>query len=225
MVAKRTDFRLERLAAHGLALALIIGAVGNAHAQGAKLMAGRSTIGRTWPIAEPDALSQIEAKAAMLPRDMGTAFGPREKWSALRAATLGQANADHVRSVIPFYTLDFDIRLPDGKLLYPKGFSFNPLTYVRLPQRLVIVHPRDLRWALKTARPSDFILLAAMGKLNGDPIALSEKSGRPIFILEERVKDRLDLSVAPVIVEQAGTKLVLTEIGPKSRLARSEGVQ
>lgn len=176
-----------------------------------------STIGRTWPIAEPDALAEIEAKAATLPPDLSKAFGPRENWTAMKAASLGVAAADRVRSVIPFYTLDFDITLPDGKTLYPKGFTFNPLTYVKLPQRLVVVHPRDLGWALRTARPSDFILLSALGGQNGDAIDLSEKTGRAIYILEERVKARLGLTVAPVIVAQAGTRLVLTEVGPKSR--------
>ena len=178
---------------------------------------GRSTIGRTWAIAEPDALSEIEAKVATLPRDMSKTFGPREKWSALKSATLAPATADRVRTVVPFYTLDFDIQLPDGRTLYPKGFSFNPLTFVTLPQRLVVVHPRDLGWALRTARPTDFILLTALGGGHGDPIALTEKSGRAIYILEERVKERLGLTVAPVVVAQAGQKLVLTEVGPRSR--------
>lgn len=180
-------------------------------------VASRSTIGRTWPIAEPDALAEIEAKVATLPGDMSKAFGPRDKWSALKAAPLGVAGADRVRSVVPFYTLDFDITLPGGRTLYPKGFTFNPLTYVKLPQRLVVVHPRDLGWALRNARASDFILLSALGNQNGDAIDLSEKTGRPIYILEERVKQRLGLTVAPVIVEQSGTRLVLTEFGPKSR--------
>jgi len=179
----------------------------------------RSTIGRTWPIAEPDALAEIDAKVATLPPDMSKAFGPRDKWTALKAASLGVAGADRVRSVIPFYTLEFDITLPDGKTLYPKGFTFNPLTYVKLPQRLVVVHPRELDWALRTARASDFILLSSVGGQNGDPIDLSERTGRPIYILEERVKQRLGLSVAPVIVEQSGAHLVLSEYGPKNRLA------
>mgnify|MGYP001627143056 CR=1 FL=1 len=191
----------------------------------ARAGAATSTIGRTWSIAEPDALAEIEAKVATLPRDMSKAFGPREKWTALKAATLGIAGADRTRSVVPFYTLDFDITLLGGKTLYPKGFTFNPLTYVNLPQRLVVVHPHDLGWALRTARQSDFILLSALGGQNGDAIDLSEKTGRPIYILEERVKQRLGLTVAPVVVQQSGTRLVLTEYGPKSRTAKAGAAQ
>ena len=176
-----------------------------------------STIGRTWPIAEPDALAEIEAKAAALPKDMGPKFGPRSRWSAMKSASLAPTTVARVRTVVPFYTLDMDVTLPDGRVLYPKGFTFNPLTYVSLPQRLVIVHARELGWALKTAAPTDWILLAAGAGGGGDPIALGEKVGRPLFILEERVKDRLGLTVAPVIVRQVGHKLELTEV----RLAQS----
>jgi conjugal transfer pilus assembly protein TraW len=127
----------------------------------------------------------------------------------MQAASLGITTQARTRSVVPFYTLDFDVKLPDGTMLYPKGYTFNPLTYVSLPQRLVVVHPRDLGWAIRTARPTDFILLTA-----GDALALGERVGRPLFILEERVKDRLGLTVAPVVVAQAGQRLLLTEVPP-----------
>lgn len=174
--------------------------------------AATSTIGRTWPIAEPDALAEIEARTAKLPSDMRGKYGPRSSWSAMKAAPLAPTTRSQTRSVVPFYTLDTEIRLPTGELLYPKGYSFNPLAYVTLPQRLVVVHPRDLGWALRTARLTDFILLAAGSAKDDDAITLSERTGRAIFILEERVKDRLNLTVAPVVITQVGTKLELTEV-------------
>lgn len=174
-------------------------------------LAATSTIGRTWPIAEPDALSEIEGQVARVP-DMAKAFGPRQHWSAMKAASLGIARADRTRTVVPFYTLDQDIRLPEGKLLYAKGYSFNPLAYVSLPQRLIVVHPRELDWALRTTRPADFIVLAAGSPDDADAITLGERHGRALFLLEERVKARLGLTVAPVIVAQDGQKLVLTEV-------------
>lgn len=191
----------------------------------APVTAATSIIGRTWPIAEPDALSEIESRAAHVP-DMKAAFGPRERWSAMKPAALGIARADRRRTVVPFYTLDQDIRLPGGKRLYAKGYSFNPLAYVALPQRLIVVHPSDLAWALRTARPADFILLAASGHsqagdTDADAITLGERHGRALFLLEERVKARLGLTVAPVIVAQAGQKLVLTEVVMPPSLRRA----
>ncbi|WP_313802625.1 conjugal transfer protein TraW [Sphingobium sp.] len=207
LYARVAWFQAGTVAALLIASAIIAGA---AHGE-------TSTIGRTWPIVEPDALAEIEAKVATLPKGLGAKFGPRSRWSAMKSATLATATVTRVRTIVPFYTLDMDVTLPDGRVLYPKGFTFNPLTYVSLPQRLVIVHPSELGWALKTAAATDWILLAAGGSAAVDPIALGEKVGRPLFILEERVKDRLGLAVAPVIVAQAGQRLVLTEYGPKSR--------
>ncbi len=204
-----TETRFPARARHALLGALMLG-LACQQAQGAT-----STIGRTWPIAEPDAMSEIEARVANAPH-IAAKFGPRAKWSALKAASLGPAPADRTRTIIPFYTVDEDIRLPDGRVLYPKGFTFNPLEYVSLLQRLIIVHPRDLAWALKAARFTDFILLTA-----GDALELSERTGRPLFILEERVKERLGLTVAPVIVAQEGKKLVLYEYAPERPAARS----
>ncbi len=203
-----------------LAGAMVIGLTGAAAAPASPVQFKQSTIGRVWPIAEVDAMAEIAAKVAKLPKDMRQQFGPRHKWSALRAAELDPAPADRVRSVIPFYTLDFDVKLPDGRMLYPKGYSFNPLTYVKLPQRLVIAHPRDLSWALRTARPSDFVIVTA-----GDPIELTERSGRAIYLLEERMKTRLGLTVAPVIVAQSGHKLILSEFGPLSGAKKMKPVR
>jgi len=187
-------------------------------------LAGTSMIGRTWTIAEPDALSEIEGRSAHVP-DMKTAFGPRDLWSAMKAAPLAEARRSQVREVIPFYTLDREIRLSDGRLLYAKGYTFNPLAYVSLPQRLIVVRPRDLGWALGEAKPTDFVLLATAGpneKHSADPIVLGERYGRPLFLLEERVKLRLGLTVAPVIIRQIGLKLELAEVGPRDRISSRE---
>jgi len=172
--------------------------------------AATSTIGRTWPIVEPDALREIEGKLSSLP-PMASKFAPRSDWTAMRSAALGVTRRNAVRTVVPFYTLGDDIRLPDGRTLYPKGFTFNPLTYVRLPQRLIVVHAVEIGWALNEARPTDWILLASGPSPSPDPIALSQKVGRPIFILEEAVRQRLGLTVAPVIISQVGQTLKLEE--------------
>jgi conjugal transfer pilus assembly protein TraW len=181
--------------------------------------AATSRIGRVWPIAEPDALAEIEAATAKLP-PMAPRFGPRSRWAALQSASLGATQRKAKRSVVPFYTLPDDLKLPDGRTLYPKGFTFNPLAYVRLTQRLVIVHPQQIDWAVDQARPEDWIIVAGGDGRFVDPLALGQKVGRPIFILETAVKERLGLTVAPVIVAQVGQKLVLDEepLDPSGRV-------
>lgn len=198
----------------------LIGAVLAACSGSGSLHAGTSTIGRTWPIAEADALTEIEGNAAATPVDPAR-FGPRSGWSAMKAASLAPATVSRTRFVVPFYTLEDDIRLPDGRLLYAKGYTFNPLTYVSLPQRLIVVPPRDLDWAIREAAPGDDILLTAESTRDSDAITLGEKHHRPIFILEDRIKTRLGLTVAPVIIRQTGQRLELREVHLEHGGARS----
>lgn len=193
------------LATAGFMVSLMIGAPSHA---------GTSTIGRTWPIVEPDALTEIEGKASAQPATIANRFAPRPSWTAMKSASLARTSANRSRTIVPFYALDQDIRLPDGKLLYAKGYTFNPLTYVTLPQRLIVVVPRDLDWALREANSSDFILLAAGSEGDADAISLGEEHHRPLFILEERIKDRLGLTVAPVIIRQVGQRFQLDEVLP-----------
>src|SRR3546814_14591249 len=103
-------------------------------------------------------------------------------------SALGVTRANRKRSVVPFHTLDFEVRLDDGKLLYPNGYTFNPLTYVSMPQRLIVVHSRDLHWALGHARESDWRLLAGVCPEMTDPTALAETFAGLLFILQERGK-------------------------------------
>ena len=65
-----TETRFPARARHALLGALMLG-LACQQAQGAT-----STIGRTWPIAEPDAMSEIEARVANAPH-MAAKFGPR----------------------------------------------------------------------------------------------------------------------------------------------------
>lgn len=92
-------------ARHALIGALMLGL-----ACGHPALASTSTIGRTWPIAEPDAMAEIEARASRAP-SLASRLGPRASWSALQAAPLGQSRVDRVRSFVPFYTVEQDIRL------------------------------------------------------------------------------------------------------------------
>ena len=113
-----TARRAKFVALGQAATVMVLIAAALAVAVSAQSLVGKSSvIGRTWPIAEPDALAEIEAKVATLPKDMSKTFGPRSKWSALKAASLAVAPSDRTRSVVPFYTLEFDITLPGGKTL------------------------------------------------------------------------------------------------------------
>ncbi|WP_421198531.1 hypothetical protein [Aeromonas enteropelogenes] len=166
---------------------------------------GAAVIGQTYDVKEPDALTEIEQKAASV--DWNKALNkPVDQWTALQGIKLPFATEDRSRSVIPFYTTEFDIKDKSGRVTYPKGFTFNPLEFVTLPQRIVIIDPLQEQWLQDHARVTDQIIFT-----HGNVFKAKERLNVPIFILDDKTRSRLDIKVVPTIVEQKGKMLVLHE--------------
>lgn len=166
----------------------------------------RVVIGQTYPIIEPDALEEIEARVAKTRFDPKV-FGEEGEWSALQSPHLPDTEIPERRIVVPFFALTFDIPDKDGNILYPAGYTFNPLEYLTLPSRLIIVAEDQVEWALSVAETADMIILAGSNALEA-----TREHGRPIFKLEDRVRERLDLRSVPSVVEQHGKHFVVDEI-------------
>lgn len=166
---------------------------------------GAAVIGQTYDVEEPDALTEIEQKAATV--DWNKALNkPVEQWSALQGIRLPYATEDRSRSVIPFYTTEFDIKDQNGRITYPKGFTFNPLEFVTLPQRIIIIDPQQEQWLHEHALATDQIIFT-----HGNVFKAKERLNVPVFILDSKTRSRLDINVVPTIVEQKGKMLVLHE--------------
>ncbi|WP_273766976.1 hypothetical protein [Aeromonas hydrophila] len=169
------------------------------------LQVDAGVIGQTYDIDEPDALTEIEQKVASV--DWNKALNkPTEQWGALQGHSLPYATETRSRSVVPFYTTEFEITDQTGKVTYPKGFTFNPLEFVTLPQRIVIIDPRQESWLADHVKASDQIIFT-----QGNVLKAKERLQVPIFILDEKTRSRLDIKVVPTIVEQKGKMLVLHE--------------
>lgn len=168
-------------------------------------IAAAPVIGQTYDIVEPDALTEIENKAGAV--DWGKALNkPVEQWGALQGSRLPWATEERSRSVVPFYTTEFDITDASGRITYPKGFTFNPLEHVQLPQRIVVVDPRQQDWLPQHALATDQIIFT-----HGDVFKARQHLQVPVFILDNKTRQRLDIKVVPTIVEQKGKMLVLHE--------------
>ncbi|MQK85065.1 conjugal transfer protein TraU, partial [Escherichia coli] len=94
----------------------------------------------------------------------------------------------------------------NGHVLYPKGYTFNPLQFVQLPQRIVVISPGQEEWLKANAQDTDMVLYT-----HGDVIRKSESINRPAFILDTTLQQRLDIQVTPTIVTQEGRRLVINE--------------
>ena len=179
--------------------------------------------GATWPIAEPDLLEQIEARLSVMQRSGELARIEREARSRARSrleepdAVPGIAPARETRSRLfdPSIAVERDIRLPDGALIAAAGTRVNPLARHALSRDLLFVDGRreaEIAWALNRAKPAKIVLLA------GRPLDLARTHARAFFFDQGgRLAARFGLRFTPSLVEQAGTKLRITEIPVEDR--------
>jgi conjugal transfer pilus assembly protein TraW len=175
------------------------------------------TVGNVYPVVEPDALVEIKEAAARV--DWEKAMDRQKKLAMIKNFRPGDlhplpaATADNSFLVDMTYTLDADI--PDGKggVLYPRGFSFNPLDYVSLTSVLVVIDAGDRRqvdWFKSSPYAENYrtrLLLSG-----GDYYDLSEELERPVFYLVDRVARRLQVAAVPSVIRQQGNMLEVREV-------------
>jgi len=170
------------------------------------LMATESPLlGRTYEIVEPDALVKIQEKVAQVDWETVMSDGMARN-AAAKAVSLPRAQEDRARYHIPYYIAEFDVKDQTGQIIYPKGFQFNPLEHVRLPQRLVFISHKDLAWAQENLKTTDMVMITS-----GDYREVAVALQRPVFILTPPVRDRLALKFVPSIVTQEGNTLRIEE--------------
>jgi len=191
----------------GLAVIAILAAV-SAHAK------DLGSVGTTYAIAEKDALAEIEERAKKV--DWGKVLqrkqieeydGPEDR------VQLPRAGRDRTFAVDLTYTLQMDI--PDGKggILYPQGYTFNPLDYVAFTKTLVFINgndPEQVKWFAASEYRSriDVMLLLIEGNYG----RLGKKLNVPLFYDDSRIVERLQLSAVPSVVKQEGKEMVVREI-------------
>ena len=175
------------------------------------------TVGTTYPIAEPDAMKEIQSKVAavdwgkIVNKDIVTKkvkeFRPKD------LTKLPSARANRKFNIDLTYTLDQDI--PDGKggVLYPKGYTFNPLDYAGLRSVIVVINgndPNQVEWFKASPYFEDFKTRLILS--DGSYYDLAEKLQRPVFYLMEPMAKRFQLHAVPSIVAQKGRYLEVSEI-------------
>ena len=171
-------------------------------------------VGKTYSIAEPDALEEIKASAGNIKTDEMVRWA-KEKALNLKpddSVSLKQADKDRVFKVHMSYTLEFDI--PDGKggVLYPKGYSFNPLEYIVYPGVLVVIDG-SVRQQVEWFKKSEYSQDAGVKLLitDGKYYELALKLQRPVFFLTYEIKEAFNLQAVPCVVFQSGNLMEVRE--------------
>ena len=174
------------------------------------------TFGQTYPIAEQDALQEIKERVARL--DPKKLLNRKMMKKALQnyqpdMPFLPRAHKDATRLVDMIYTLPFDI--PDGKggILYPKGYTFNPLDYVSYEKTLVVINGDDPDQVLWFSGPNYSKNIRTMLLLTGGSYyELGKKLVRPVFYANADIIHRFQLEAVPSIVRQRGKYMEVKEV-------------
>ncbi len=183
--------------------------------------------GATWPVAEPDLLVEIEVRLLEMQRsgalarleDEARANARRKLEEPDPLPGIAPALEERSRLFDPAITVARDISTPGGALIAAAGTRVNPLERFGIARDLLFVDGRreaEIAWALahedESGRSAKVVLLA------GRPLDLMRRHGRPFFFDRGgRLAARFGLRFTPSLVEQAGTRLRITEIPVESR--------
>jgi conjugal transfer pilus assembly protein TraW len=170
------------------------------------------TIGRTYPIVEPDLVEEIKADIdyEKLSKVMAE---QRRNYQAKDIYALPAVKRDRTFFVDMTYTLDHDIAGENEEIMYPRGLTWNPLDYVSLQGGLLVINGEDekqVEWFLKSPYNKNRqikLLISA-----GFAAPLMKQLDRPVFYLTKTIADRLQLAAAPCVITQNGKMMMVQEI-------------
>ena len=175
------------------------------------------TYGATWPIKEKDALVQI--KNALRKKDWRKFFTKKRFLEAFHeyedrlSTDLPEAKRHVVYAVDMTYTLNYTIRDAYGNVLYPKGYTFNPLDYIKVPFVYVIINgdsKKQVEWFMHSKYYNKIKSMLLICK--GDVLTLEKKVKMPIFYADKRIIRKFDIKAVPSIAYQKGDKFYVEEI-------------
>ncbi len=147
-------------------------------------------------------LSQIEKKQ----KEQILNFKPEQK-------QLYPAKKNKVFYPDTSYTLQKDILDANGKVMYKKGFKFNPADYIKLEKEIVVVDansPLEYKWLDDNNITHDLNYMILV--TNGNALKLSQKMKRPIYYLTKDIAQKFSLAATPSIIKQKENLIEVREI-------------
>ena len=178
------------------------------------------TVGRVYAIAEKDCLNEIREKAKKLDWDKikKESIEKAEKYKPEDLIQLPKATQNKTFLVDMSYTLENDVPGKDGKIIYPKGYRFNPLKYIDYPITLVVIDGSDsdqVQWFQNSKYAKNYRVRLLI--TDGYYVELRKKLKRPVYYANRLIVERLQLDRLPCIVNQKGVHMEVKEIAIESK--------
>jgi conjugal transfer pilus assembly protein TraW len=180
-----------------------------------------TTIGETYDFVERDLLEMIYAHIENNKEDIEKRFKDHQEnakeriknYEPKKVIYLPRATENKIFSPDMTYIVPDDVIDAEGKIIYPKGYSFNPLDYNRLPISYIVIDYADKLQA-EFIKTSDYI-----GKLNYQIVTTSGKYSeivkelnQSVFYADFTFADRFQLEKTPSLISQMGNRIIVKEI-------------
>ena len=168
-------------------------------------------VGKTYPIVEQDIREEFKQKATAI--DLDALFNTHNRYQPANLHTLPRAASDRAFTVDLTHTLEHDIKDSQGNLLYPQGFTFNPLQYAGLSGGLVVIDgsdPEQVEWFKGSPYFQNHRAILLLS--GGHAAEVKQELKRPVYYLTHDIAARLQLKAAPSVVVEQDNKLTVREV-------------
>ena len=168
-------------------------------------------VGPTSPVIETDLVDELRQRVRLI--DMEQVRQTQERYQPANLHALPRATKDTTTRVDLTHTLEQDLVDAQGTILYPAGFTFNPLRYVSLSGALVIIDgsdPEQVAWFKGSPYVKNHRALLLLS--GGLASSLRDELGRPVAYLTEDIAQRLQVQAVPSVVVERDNQLMIREV-------------
>ena len=191
-----------------LILALLLAGVSPARA---REIVQLEPVGPTSAVIETDLGEALRQRAVRV--DVEQLRHAQARYQPANLHALPRATKDATTMVDLTHTLEQDVQDANGQVLYPAGFTFNPLRYVSLSGALVVIDgsdPEQVAWF--KGSPSGSNRRALLLLSGGLAAPLRDELRRPVAYLTEDIARRLQLRAVPSVVMEQDQHLTVREV-------------
>ena len=191
-----------------LILALLLAGVSPALA---KEIVRLEPVGPTSAVIETDLVDELRQRAVSV--DVEQLRSAQVHYQPANLQALPRATKDTTTMVDLTHTLERDLVDAQGTILYPRGFTFNPLRYISLTGALVVIDgsdPEQVAWFKGSSYGSNRRALLLLS--GGLAAPLRDELRRPVAYLTEDIVRRLQLRAVPSVVVERDNQLVIREV-------------
>ena len=168
-------------------------------------------VGPTSVVIEIDLGDELRQRAVSV--DVKQLRHTQARYQPANLHALPRATKDTTTMVDLTHTLEQDLVDVQGTILYPAGFTFNPLRHVSLTGALVVIDvsdPEQVAWFKGSPYAANRRALLLLS--GGLAAPLRDELRRPVAYLTEDIAQRLQLRAVPSIVVERDNQLVIREV-------------